>query len=348
MLTPPPALSGGAALDEPGHPAHLPPDLTVLLAAIEASSEAILITSADLDESGPRIEYANPAFTRMTGYTVDEVLGRTPRLLQGPRTARDVLDRMRAALTAGERFQGEAVNYRKDGSTYTVEWLIAPVRDASGRIAHWISAQRDITERRASEDRQHLLVRELHHRVRNTLATVQGVMNASLRSSVSMTEFSRSFGDRLASLSKTHALITEDHAQVVAFEDLLRAEIDAHQASGRHRVAVRGPHTPLPSDLAVPVGMALHELMTNAVRHGALGHAEGRVEVTWAVEGEAPDRRLRWTWNEHDGPPVALPTREGFGLGLLRQLLVYQARGTVDVAFDPDGLRITAEMPLPP
>ncbi|WP_245496648.1 HWE histidine kinase domain-containing protein [Lichenibacterium ramalinae] len=325
-------------------PDHPLPDLSVLLAAIEASSEAILITSAELDHPGPYIEYANPAFTRMTGYEPGEVLQRTPRMLQGPRTERGVLDRMRATLVRGETYQGEALNYRKDGTTYMVEWLIAPVRDAGGRITRWISAQRDITERRASEDRQDLLVRELHHRVRNTLATVQAVLNASLRSSVSMAEFSRSFGGRLDSLAKTHAMITEDRTQVVSFEDLLRAEL--HDMPGHARIALQGPPALLPSELAVPVGMALHELTANALRHGALGHADGRLEVRWSLEGEGADRTLRWTWNEHDGPPIPLPTREGFGIGLLKQLLSYQAHGTVDVAFDPDGLRVTVAMPL--
>ena len=326
-------------------PDPLPPDLAVLLAAIEASSEAILITSAELDRPGPRIEYANPAFTHMTGYETRDVLGASPRLLQGPRTERGVLDRMRSTLAAGETFQGEALNYRKDGSTYMVEWMIAPVRDGDGRVTRWISAQRDITQRRAFEERQNLLVRELHHRVRNTLATVQAVMNASLRSSVGMEEFGRSFAGRIASLSKTHAMITEDRTQVVAFEDLLRAELDAYDERGR--VSLRGPHALLVSELAVPVGMALHEMTTNAVRHGALGQADGRLEVAWSLEGQGRERALRWTWSEHDGPPVALPTREGFGIGLLRQLLTYQASAEVEVAFDPDGLRFTVAMPLP-
>ena len=333
--------------DETGHSPRLPPNLAVLLAAIEASSEAILITSADVDEPGPQIEYANPAFTQMTGYESHEILGRTPRFLQGPLTDRNLLQRMRHALQAGECFQGEAANYRKDGSTYMVEWLLSPVRDGDGRITHWVSAQRDITDRRASEDRQDLLVRELHHRVRNTLATVQAVLNASLRSSVGMAEFGQSFGGRITSLSRTHAMITEDHTQVVSFSALLKAGLEAYDEPGRSRVALRGPHALLSSELAVPVGMALHEMTANAVRHGALGHADGRLEVTWSVQGEAGARTLRWTWNEHDGPPVALPTREGFGMGLLRQLLGYQAGADVDVAFDPDGLRITVEMPLP-
>ncbi|SFM63607.1 PAS domain-containing protein [Methylobacterium pseudosasicola] len=138
----------------------------LLQAAVEASGEAILITSAELDEPGPRIEYANPAFTDMTGYELAEVLGRSPRFLQGPRTDRAVLDQLRASLQAGEPARGEAVNYRKDGSTYMVEWLITPVHCGDSQITHWVSAQRDVTDRRGFEDRQSLMVRELHHRVK--------------------------------------------------------------------------------------------------------------------------------------------------------------------------------------
>jgi PAS domain S-box-containing protein len=322
------------------------PDLQVLLAAVEATGEAILITSAELDEPGPRIEYANPAFTRMTGYDAHEVLGRSPRFLQGPRTDRAVLDRVRASLEAGEPAQGEAVNYRKDGTTYTVEWLITPVRDDEGRVTRWVSAQRDVTERRASEDRQNLLVRELHHRVKNTLATVQAVLNASLRSSLGLTEFRQSFTGRIASLAKTHALITEDRTQVVPFGDLVSAEVRAYDEPGKRRITLEGPRVMLPSELAVPVGMALHELATNAVHHGALGDPDGRLEVTWTVEDGPGARTLHWTWNEHDGPPVALPTREGFGSQLLNRVLTLQIGAKVDIAFDPDGLRVTVAVPL--
>jgi PAS domain S-box-containing protein len=320
------------------------PDLEVLHAAVEASGEAILITSAERDEPGPRIEYVNPAFTRLTGYEAHEVLGRTPRLLQGPGTERVVLDRMRAALAAGEAFQGEALNYRKDGSTYMVEWLITPVRDADGRVSRWVSAQRDVTERRAYEDRQALLVRELHHRVKNTLATVQAVLNATLRSSITMAEFSRAFGGRILSLARTHALITEDQAQIVSFEDLLRAELDPYNEAGR--ISLQGPALKLPSELAVPVSMALHELTTNALRHGALAHPGGRIAITWTVEDGPAGSRLAWTWNEHDGPPPELPTREGFGTRLLNKILTAQIAAEVDIAFDADGLRVNVRVPL--
>ncbi|GJE72101.1 HWE histidine kinase domain-containing protein [Methylorubrum podarium] len=321
-------------------------DLRLLRAAVEATGEAILITSPDLSGSGPRIEYANPAFTRMTGYEAHEVVGRTPRLLQGPRTDRAVLDRMRAALEAGERFQGEALNYRKDGSAYVVEWLITPVREEDGRISHWVSAQRDVTERRAYEDRQVMMVRELHHRVKNTLATVQAVFNATARSGLSLTEFTRAFSGRIASLARTHALITEDLAQAASFDGLLRAELDPYDTRGR--LVFEGPRVVLPSELAVPVGMALHELTTNALRHGALADPDGRLHVTWRLEGGPAKPGLRWDWHEHDGPPVGHPTREGFGHRLLNKVLAAQTGAEVEVDFASDGLRVSVRMPLPP
>ena len=319
------------------------PDAGVLLAAVEASGEAILITSADLSEPGPRIKYANPAFTAMTGYRADEVIGRTPRFLQGPATERAVLDRMRTALMAGEAFQGEALNYRKDGSSYMVEWLITPVRELDGRISGWVSAQRDVTERRATEDRQSLLVRELHHRVKNTLATVQAVLNATLRSSQGFDAFRRAFSNRIASLAKTHALITEGRTQEVSFDSLLRGELQVYDETARGRVVLNGPEVFLPSEVAVPVGMALHELTTNAVMHGALRDPKGRVEVTWTIEAAV----LAVDWNENDGPPVALPTREGFGSQLLNRVLTQQIGATVSIEFEPDGLHVEVGIPLP-
>lgn len=321
-------------------------DLRLLRAAVEASGEAILITSAELDEPGPRIEYANPAFTRMTGYAFDEVVGRSPRLLQGPETDRAVLDRVRTALGAGDGVREEVLNYRKDGSIYRVEWIITPVCDGHGRIAHWVSTQRDVTERRAYEDRQALMVRELHHRVKNTLATVQAVMNATMRSSLTIPEFTRALSGRIASLARTHALITEDIAQAASFDGLLRAELTPYDERGR--LSLDGPRVTLLSQTAVPVGMALHELTTNALRHGSLADPNGRLQVSWWVEEGPAGRSLRWDWTEHDGPPAPYPTREGFGHRLLNKVLATQTGAEVAVDFAPDGLRVSVRMPLPP
>lgn len=131
-----------------------------------------------------------------------------------------------------------------------------------------------------------MMVRELHHRVKNTLATVQAVLNATLRSYATLPDFTRAFCGRIDSLARTHALITEDASQAASFAGLLQGELDAYDENGR--VILEGPMVVLPSELAVPVGMALHELTTNAVRHGALAVPTGRLRVRWGSRNARP------------------------------------------------------------
>ena len=126
--------------------------LRLLSEAVEQAKESVVITEAEpLDEPGPRIEYVNEAFEEMTGYSEKEVLGETPRILHGPETEQEVLDSLRGALEAGEEWEGETANYRKDGTPYRVQWNISPVRGEEGEIEHWVSVQRDVTEEREQE-----------------------------------------------------------------------------------------------------------------------------------------------------------------------------------------------------
>lgn len=127
--------------------------LRLLSSAVEQSRESIMITDAQLDQPGPRIVFVNPAFTHTTGYSAEEVHGKTPRLLQGPNTDRAVLARLRENLASGEAFHGEAINYRKDGSEFHLEWQIAPIRNAAGEVTHFVGIQRDISERKQAEAR---------------------------------------------------------------------------------------------------------------------------------------------------------------------------------------------------
>jgi len=167
--------------------------LRLLTEAVEQSTEAILITeSHPLDPPGPRIEYVNPAFEEMTGYRNDEVVGRNPRLLQGPDTDRDVLDSLRDALVNGKPWEGEAVNYRKDGTPYRVHWSVAPVYARDGEIMHWVSVQRDVTEARqreqelkdakeAAEEAARLksaLLANMSHEIRTPLTSIIGFAEA--------------------------------------------------------------------------------------------------------------------------------------------------------------------------
>ena len=126
--------------------------LRLLGSAVQQAKESIIITDAELDLPGPRIIFVNPAFTEQTGYSAEEVIGRTPRILQGPRTDRALLDRLRRNLTEGEAFEGEGINYRKDGTAYDLEWQITPIRDAGGKITHYLALQRDISVRKQAEE----------------------------------------------------------------------------------------------------------------------------------------------------------------------------------------------------
>ncbi|HEY9860375.1 MAG TPA: ATP-binding protein [Candidatus Obscuribacterales bacterium] len=135
--------------------------IRLLLSAVQQSRDSVIITTADVDPPGPEIVYVNPAFSEMTGYASEEVLGKTPRLLQGPDTDRQLLNDLRQHLVEGEPFHGEAINYHKDGSEYYVEWNITPIRDAEQVMTHFVAIQRDISDRkRLEQEREQLLQQE--------------------------------------------------------------------------------------------------------------------------------------------------------------------------------------------
>src|SRR5918997_2935098 len=169
----------------------------------------------------------------------------------------------------------------------------------------------DITESKQAEERQQLLIRELHHRVKNTLATVQAIVGSTARTASSIDEFYQGFVGRIVSLARTHNLLTEDLWQKAALEDLIQTELGPYEDEARNRVVIDGPHVELPSEAAVPIGMAIHELTTNAAKHGALSTFGGQVEVRWHVEPGAERPVLHFAWTEHGGPRVSAPTRQG-------------------------------------
>ncbi|HKK44406.1 MAG TPA: PAS domain S-box protein [Balneolaceae bacterium] len=126
--------------------------LDLLESAIRSDYDSILITELNLNKPGPRIVYVNDGFCKMTGYSKEEVIGKTPRILQGPKTDRKVLDKLKKRLSEGQSFFGQAVNYRKDGSEFINQWDIHPLTDSEGEITHWVSYQHDITKRKRAEE----------------------------------------------------------------------------------------------------------------------------------------------------------------------------------------------------
>lgn len=199
---------------------------------------------------------------------------------------------------------------------------------------------------RRIEQRQALLVRELHHRIRNTLALVQSLLGSTARSTRTSTEFYREFSGRIASLARTQTLLTEDYWQTAPVRAMLESELQAFTNSNPDRVKLTGPRLDLAADLAVPIGMAFHELASNAARHGALSVPEGRVEVTWDLKEVDGKRKLVLEWAEREGPLVEVPQRRGFGSALLERVLTMQANAEVKVSYKPSGLHVRIQAPL--
>lgn len=213
-------------------------------------------------------------------------------------------------------------------------------------LRHAIAARDEaLAASRRTEARQALLVRELHHRTRNQLAILQSMLGATARASQGIAEFYAAFSGRIASMARTQALLTEDYWQTAPLRTLVLAELQpfADEESGRIRAS--GPDLHLSADLAVPLSMALHELATNAARHGSLSAAGGRVEVAWAEEREGGKRVLTLDWREHGGAPVEKPAREGVG-SKMQRMLELQCGARVETAYAPEGFRFHVTAPL--
>lgn len=323
------------------------PDSALLQAAYDAIDEAIVITGANLDPPGPRIEYVNPGFVRLTGYSAEEVVGHSPRMLQGPRTDRRVLDRLRAALEAGKPSRGSVVNYRKDGIEYEVEWLITPVRDASDRVVRWVAAQRDVTGRKRADAHLRRLLDELNHRVNNTLAAVQSLAIQTLQNASCSDARRACFLARLLALSRVHRILVQGFWSGAPLRALAEAQLGHHVGGDLGRFDVQGPDVWLRPGAAVTVGLALHELAANAAVHGALSVPVGRVSLGWFIDAASGDGHLLVHWAERGGPPVqALPRHRGFGSRLLERGLARELQAATDLRFEPAGVRCDIDMPL--
>ncbi len=227
-----------------------------------------------------------------------------------------------------------------------IDFVAQPIMGATGEVTGIFIEGNDVTDHVHTEQRQALLIRELHHRVRNTLAMVQGVMTTTAKSSANIEEFQKAFSGRIASLARTHAVMTEQLQQSVSFQHLLSQELGPYSDDQGVRVRLSGPAIDLPSQIALPLGMAVHELTTNAVRHGALAKAEGRVEVGWSLIERDGQPALLCEWGEFAGPPVSPPCRDGFGSMLLETVLPQQIKAEVTVEFAPGGFRLRMAVPL--
>jgi two-component sensor histidine kinase len=209
--------------------------------------------------------------------------------------------------------------------------------------------QRDraIMARDEAEHGSAMLTRELHHRVKNTLAVVQAVASSSGRSATNVAQFQSALSGRIAALAKTHAVISEDPLQTATLRSLLASELAGYQTR-ENRVTLVGPEVSLPSETAIPLGLAIHELTSNSAKFGALSASAGDLNVSWERTRRDEGEVLVLRWAEHGGPKVEPPEREGFGTRMLGRVLRIQLGAQVASDFHPDGFRVQLILPLGP
>jgi PAS domain S-box-containing protein len=233
----------------------------------------------------------------------------------------------------------ETIRSETESVIFAGRWLayrLFPLGDGIGIVF------RDITDRRRAEEQRDLLINELDHRVKNTLATVQSIASQTFRNSGLDPAVQRAFEGRLITLSNVHGILTQRSWDSADLHEVVWSALRPHSAPDRERFTVEGPALRLGPQSAVTLSMAVHELCTNAIKYGALSSETGHVDVRWSVDQD----RLRWQWRESGGPPVATPTRTGFGSRMIERALATQLSGQVAMAYDPGGVTCTIDAPL--
>jgi len=305
--------------------------------------------SIGITEVGPngRIVRVNEAICAITGFSREEMLGG----FLFRHTYADDSDIDRAAFeeqVAGklEFYSVEKRMIRKDGRIIWIAVRSSPVRSADGKMLYVVRVVQDITERKAAEQRQKLLIDELNHRVKNTLATVQSLAAQTARAAATPALFRERFEGRLIALSKAHDQLTQHHWESADLRALLSASFAPYLGTVPERVVLRGESVVLRPRIVLTLAMAMHELATNAAKYGALSAPGGSIVIAWRSVEEDGRPMLRIDWVEHGGPPVTPPAQRGFGSKLIEGSIASELGGGAKMIFAPEGLRCEMAIPM--
>jgi PAS domain S-box-containing protein len=342
----------GAGVDAEQHVAELMAENLALRtealrlrSVLDSATDYAIIT---LDLEG-RIMGWNSGARAIVGYPDSEILGRSGEVLfpAEDRAEQVFLRQLCRALEEG-RAPNERWHLRQDGSRFWASGSMMPLLGEDGHPDGFLNVFRDNSARRAEEERQALLLAEMGHRVKNTLASVQGVAAHTLRRAEVPEEVQTAFSGRLQALARSHDLLLRGGWEGAPLAEVAEQALTPYDGLAG-RVQMSGPPVRLPADAAAELGLAFHELATNAAKHGALSAAEGRVELRWSLrraENGAP--LVVIDWREDGGPPVVPPARRGFGSELLEQGLAYAFGGTVNLSFEPEGVQCHICLPISP
>lgn len=308
-----------------------------LKAIVEGAIDGILA----IDNDGT-VQSLNAAAATMFNIAPSEIIGQNVRMLMPHFNAWDGFLR-EVSSADGAQSTGltrEVLGQRKDGSTFPLDLGIAEVSRGGQRF--FIGIVRDIAERKQAEETQRLLIDELNHRVKNTLVTVQAMAEQTLLKARDPSHFVESFRGRLQALSRAHNLLTQRTWNGVDLESLIREQL---LVSDSQILTCAGPKIQLKPRVAVHLGLALHELGTNARKYGALKVPEGKLNVTWRLADRGTDHELELEWVESGGPTVSPPTGQGFGTLLIERGLKHSLSGEARMTFASKG--VICEMRVP-
>lgn len=309
-----------------------------LAAIVEASPDAMISVT-------PRgvVETWNNGARNLFGYQADEIIGQSVSVLLPEDRKQEFKDNL-SALIRGEEVNEETIRRHKDGTPIDVTMTAVPIRADGGPVSISITMT-DIRERKRREVQVMLLNRELAHRVKNTLAVIQSIANQTIRTSPEPDRFRDAFQGRLQALAAANDLLLRSNWGGTDIQDLIDKQLAPLIPRSGMELHKTGTALHVPADLSIPLGLALHELGTNAVKHGAWSVPGGQVQLSWTIEVREPDpkRYLILTWTEKNGPRVATPSRKGFGTTLIDRGV---PGATVERDYRPEGLVCRIRLPL--
>lgn len=289
---------------------------------------------------------ANNRFCEMMGLTPD----RLTRLRFQDITFRDDID-VNLSMLQGV-LQGEIPGYRlqkryvrSNGELFWADLTVSAIRDEDGRPVKLISIVNDITRQKADEERLKFLMGELSHRTKNLIAVMQAIVRQTCAAKTSADEIREVLSERLAGIAASQDALVVHQGESAKMRELVELQLAVFLPRDDPRVDVDGPEIELCDAAVRAIGMALHELATNACKYGALSTTEGRVAIRWSVD-TAETGAFRLSWSERGGPEVKSPKRRGFGRLVIEQMVATSTGGGVKLAFDPEGVAWTLQAPL--
>ncbi len=312
--------------------------------ACETSRLPIVFTDAGDRENC--IVYANESMLKLTGNSLEELLGRSFYSLIADETDAATIIEMKEAFEKGSPVDCEAKCQRKNARSFWASVYVTPVFDVAGRRVQYFAS---FIEHRYEEAHSKLIIAELTHRVKNTLATAQAIITQALGTDADRSTIRKMIESRLTALSRSHDLLARENWKNAGLLEIINDTLEPFHVIDKRkdRIVITGENLQFPPKETLALCLVFHELATNALKYGALSNVDGSVHIDWNLVPSSQGLRLKLRWREVGGPPVKAPTHQGFGSRVISRGLAYELNGKGNFDYRPDGLVCELDIPAP-